>query len=285
VIACIAAEDMLVADRESVVALAQTAHFVHYTIAPFLYRRVFITRNNEQAIGLLLRNVDACALIRDITVIWYNWTPEKETIFNLTGLNSIAGVSGRVQYLLDRLHSDSKQSLRMIQSWGFDLPNNVPPGVTHICLHMQCRNPFPLITGLFKWMELFPSITHIGFAIVLFPEDIFNAFDNDTVAYDDECRWIAQAVSQQLLDVLKISGARILQLAAHIGGVMSDDVPWQAMVEALYERAGDSGVDQRIRLWRDQRPIGDFIDDPGERVEDANNGINVWSKALNVTVL
>jgi len=95
-IACIAAEDMLVADRGSVVSLAQTAHFVYYTIAPFLYRRVVITRNNERAISLLLHNADACALIRDITVIWYNWTPEKETISNLTGLNSIAGVSGRV---------------------------------------------------------------------------------------------------------------------------------------------------------------------------------------------
>ena len=280
----VAAENMVATDRRSVVALAQTASFVYSAVAPVLYRRVVVTQENESGISFLLLNADTCALVRDLTVIWYNWTPEKEIVSNFTGLKSICGVDGRVQFILNHLHSDSKQSLRMIQSWGFELLDNVPAGVTHVCLYEEDRYRSPMLSGLFECIKQFPSITHLGLDMVLHTEHMFD-LDNDTATYEAERRRFAQAVSHQLLDVVTAGGTRILQLAIRIGGIMADGAPWRAMIEALYERAGDLGIDQRIRFWRDQRRIEDFDDDVRASVEDAYNGYDVWTEATHVPAL
>jgi len=280
----VAAENMVTTNRRSVVALAQTASFVYFAVAPVLYRRVVVTEQNEKGISILLLNADTCTLVRDLTVIWYDWTPEKESVSNFTGLKSICGVDGRVQFILNHLHADSKQSLRMIQSWGFDLLDNVPASVTHVCLYMEDRYHSPMLSGLVEWRKQFPSITHLGLDMVLHSEHMFE-LDNDTATYEAERRQFAQAVSHQLLDVVTAGGTQLLQLAIRIGGIMADRAPWRAMIEALHERAGDLGVDQRICLWRDQRRIEDFDDDIRASVEDAYNGYDVWTEATHVPAL
>jgi len=281
-----AAEAFVYSDRQSAVALAQTSSLGYDTIKPILYQRLAITKNNVAKIEAFIGNASLHAYVRALAIGEWAWQPPAELVANLTGLQSLSGITDRVYQVLRLLHPSNSANIKRIQLWDASSPlDDIPLSVTHVCLYIEDATTEVTDSGLIPWIEAFPSLTHLGIELVAHMDHNCglaapHSDDEDeslTQSFDEERRERAQTMIDEVHLVLASGDSSIEQVAVRVGGWMADGVPWHALVTAA-----SHNPDTRIRLWRDQRTMRDYGDDTASSIDDALAGIDIWSESLPV---
>jgi len=281
-----AAEAFVYSDRQSAVALAQTSSLSYNTIKPILYQRLAITKNNVATIDHFISNVSLHAYVRALAIGEWSWRPPAELVANVTGLQSLSGITDPVYQVLRLLHPSNSANIKRIQLWDAGAPlDDIPLSVTHVCLYIEDARTEIAESGLIRWIKVFPSLTHLGIEVVahidhncgLAAPDSDDEDESLAQSFDEGRRERAQTMIDEIHLVLDSGGSSIEQVAVRVGGWMADGVPWHALVTAAVHNP-----DTRIRLWRDQRKMRDYGDDTASSIGDALAGIDIWSESLPV---
>ena len=268
-----AAEIFLSTERQTVVALAQTAKLVYNVVAPILYRRIVVTQANINLLGAFFRNLDLSPLVRHLALTAPEWTPPEDVIVRWTQLQSLTGAAAPIQFVLNHLGPVGRMSLTKIQYWNSPLLDNVPPSVTHACIYVGDADNHHSFRAVVGWIDALPALTHVAIELVA---------RNGT----REREWpsVALSLDESLVAVLRNKGGRQIQrLSIRLGGKLAEEAFWLAFVDRLRLQTGHSAGDPRIELWRDQRVVTDFEDDVRASIQDAYAGVDVWTESRPLT--
>jgi len=257
-----AAENFVISDRPSVLAIALTSRLAFNTVESILLRRITVIDNNTEAIQEILGDARRAALILDVTLA-SNWDPPRAIFCNLTKLQCLRGYHVDIASAISGLPSSGLTSLYKIQVWGAEPPPVVPPSVSHLCYY-NAYPGFPPLGYMVDWVTKTPTITHLGCEFVS---------RGDVPIAED---FTPEMLTHGLHALFTKSGQNLCEVSIRLcGEVFTTPSNWTRFVEALRRE----GWAERVRLWRDSRNIRDASIDLNASISDSFSGVDVWSEA------
>ena len=266
-----AAELFVVSDRGTVTSLALTATFFHATVRRIAFRRIVVTKGNQDHIKPMLESGSISHLVCDLTLCCSDWSDSKTAAARLTNLEALRGYSDTLESIMRHLPSNTL--LRALQFWDFAVQARlgavVPASVSHASLFIDVYD-LEHPEKIAAWMMDLPSVTHLGVELVeLGPGSALPA-DPEELA---TC----------LEDVLAAIGQRIEQLSMRLCAKVSDELRLRYVAALQTHAQHDSrGLDmnRRLRIWWDSRAFDDSDADIAASEEDAREHRDVWSEAI-----